>query len=197
MERTKLLTIAVIGLLLLNFLTIGFLLIRPDRPNRPMQSGPPRGEGPAQVIIERLAFDSLQKQQYLQLVATHQQQTRRLNEQSITLFQDYYKLVEADEPDSARASELSDQIGQNQVGQARLNFTHFQKIKALCRPDQQASFKRLVSELSQLFGRQQRPGQGRHTGPPGEGPPPPPSGMDGPPEGRPEGPPPQGAPQRP
>lgn len=158
MERTKLLTLAIIGLLLLNFLTIGFLVVKSGHivhPGHP--PGPPGAEEPATVIIRRLHFDEVQQTTYHQLVHEHQNQTRTLRDQSAQLFRDYYGLLESDAPDSAKANALSQQIAMNQRKMAQLNFTHFQQIKALCRPDQQTDFKQLVSDLAKLFGQQQRP----------------------------------------
>lgn len=197
MERTKLLTVAVIGLLLLNLLTIGYLVLRPDERRGPGQNGPPGGGEPSTVIIERLQFDSLQQQQYAQLINAHQKQTRALSRQSVELFRAYYGLLEAVQPDTAQANSLSQQIAQNQRNQARLNFAHFEEIKRLCRPDQQAAFNQLVSELSRLFGRQQRPARSGRGRPPGDRPEGPPSpDIGGPPEDRLEGPP-ENAPHRP
>ncbi|MEZ0485140.1 periplasmic heavy metal sensor [Fibrella aquatica] len=170
MERTKLLTIAVIGLLLLNLITIGFLVFRPGILRRDGLGDSRPGEGPSRIIIERLQFDAGQQEQYRHLIRAHQQQTRVLTQQSILLHQAYYSLLDAEKPDSEQATSLSRQIGQNQQAQAQLNFSHFDDIKALCRPEQQANFRKLVSELSQLFGKQQRPHHPPHDGPP-EGPP--------------------------
>lgn len=178
MERTKLLTGAVIALFLLNLVTIGFLIMRPGRPGRPGMQGP-KGE-PAQVISKRLHFDDQQQKQYRQLIDEHQNQTRTLNEKSLQLYRQYYGLLAAEQPDTAQANLLSGQIAQMQQALAQLNFSHFEQIKALCQPNQQADFTRLVSDLAQLFGRQQRPrGPGGPEGPPEGGP-------GGPPERAPE-----------
>ncbi len=174
MERTKLLTITVIGLLVLNLLTIGVLVFRTNQ--RP---APPGGEEPARVIIDRLHLDTVQQQQYRQLITQHQQQTRQLSEQAKELYRTYYGLLEATPVDSVRANALSQEIAANQRTSAQVNFAHFQQIKALCRPEQQADFVRLVAELSRLFGRSQRPDRG---GPPNG---PPPGSPNGPPPGQP------------
>lgn len=173
MERTKLLTIAVIGLFLLNLITIGFLLVKPNQLLRP---GDSRGaEEPATIITQRLHFDSGQQQAYRLLITKHQEQTKMLNEQMVQLHRDYYGLLASTQLDSIQANALSQQIADNQRAQAQLNFDHFKQIKALCRLDQQADFSDLVNDLARLFGRQQRPPRLGAGGPP-EGPP------NGPPE---------------
>lgn len=173
MERTKLLTFAVIGLLVLNLLTIGVLLLKTTQSQYSGRSpGPLPGEGPVNVIIERLRFDQAQQQAYRKLIVGHQQQMKILSQQSAQLFRDYYSLLIADTLDSGRANALSQQIAANQRALAQLNLTHFGQIKALCHPNQQADFVQLVDDLSRLFGPRRRPPR-----------------PDSPPEGHPEGPP--------
>ncbi|WP_138991227.1 Spy/CpxP family protein refolding chaperone [Larkinella sp. C7] len=166
MERTKLLTFAVAGLILLNLATIGFLVFSPGGgPHSGRPNGPQGREEPARIIIARLRLDPNQQQAYQKLIEEHRKQVNRLTEQMKQLHQRYYGLLAATTSDSARQTVLSQQIADNQKAQAELNFRHFEQIKALCRPDQQADFRALADDLAGLFGRHQppRPGVG---GPP-------------------------------
>ncbi|GAB2550274.1 periplasmic heavy metal sensor [Spirosoma aerophilum] len=167
MERTKLLTLATIGLLLLNLLTIGYLVFKPGQlgpPDHP--PGRPGAEEPATVIIRRLHFDENQQARYMALVHQHQADVRVLRDQSTQLFWDFYGLLKADRPNLTQINDLSHQIGINQQQLAQLNLAHFGQIKALCRPDQKADFTELVADLSKLFGQQQRPPRPNGGGPP-------------------------------
>jgi Spy/CpxP family protein refolding chaperone len=158
MERTKLLTFAVVGLLVLNLATLGFIWLKPDRPPRPEQpGGRPPVDGPARLVIERLHFDEQQQRQYLQLVAQHQQQIRTLNGQLIRLYTSYYDLLKAAQIDTIQANTLSQQIAANQQTIAKVNLAHFGQLKALCRTDQRGDFNRMVDDLAELFGRLVRP----------------------------------------
>lgn len=170
MERTKLLTIAVIGLLLLNLLTIGYLVFRPVTGPRPERNRPPGEPEPATIIIERLHFDAGQQQRYQQLIARHRQQTRLLGEQSAQLYRAYYGLLTEAQPDTVQTNAFSQQIARNQRAQAQLNFAHFNDIKQLCRGSQLADFRELVGDLSRLFGRQPRVPRPDRNGPPGDRP---------------------------
>ena len=178
MERTKLLTFAVIGLLLLNLLTIGFLVLKSGQPPQTDQAQGPQSDrqSPARIIIARLHFDEQQQRQYLEMGRQHHQQTMQLNAESIRLFQAYYSLLPEAHPDSIKVSAVVRQIANVQQQIAELNFAHFQEIKALCRPDQKADFTKLVAELARMFGQRHSPS---HR--PGEGPP------EGHPDGLPEG----------
>ncbi|MBD2702493.1 periplasmic heavy metal sensor [Spirosoma sp. BT702] len=174
MERTKLLTIAVVGLLILNLFTIGFLVLKSERqPLSISHEHPPMG-GPFRLIVERLHFDEEQQRQYRKMADRHHEQTVQLNDESVLLFQTYYKLLAAFQSDSSKTNTLVRQIADVQRRIAELNFAHFQEIKALCRPDQQADYNKLVDDLARLFGKPQR-GRGPSNG--------------GPPESRPDGPP--------
>ncbi|QMW02036.1 periplasmic heavy metal sensor [Spirosoma foliorum] len=182
MERTKLLTLAVLGLLLVNLLTIGFLIFRSDQsPHKDQMQGPqPDDKGPSRLIIARLHFDEQQQKQYLDLVRQHKQQTMQLNTKSIRLFQSYYGLLTQVHPDSTKSS-LVRQIADVQQQIAELNFSHFQQIKSLCRSDQQADFAKLVTDLARLFGQRQRPPHSHGEGPPDDRPGGPPENFPPPP----------------
>jgi len=170
MERTKLLTVAVVGLLILNLLTIGFLILNTNRPRRPEPPNPNKGSGPALIIIERLRLDAQQERAFQKLRNAHHRQSELLSAQSVELYRSYYGLLASEKPDTARKNALEGQIAENQAAVAKLNFDHFAQIKALCRPDQQADFTRLVADLNRLFGRQPRPKQGSEGRPPGDNP---------------------------
>ena len=78
MEKTKLLTVAVIGLLVLNLGTLGFLVLSGPHGHRPPRDGEPK---PQQIISEKLHFDENQKQEYSKLIEGHKSQIRVLQDQ--------------------------------------------------------------------------------------------------------------------
>lgn len=172
MNQTRLLTWAVVGLLLLNLGTLGYLALRPHglHPPGPGHPGMPPPGSPATLIIDRLHFDEGQQARYRRLVRQHQQASAQLAEASTSLYQRYYKLLSQAWPDTAATQLLSRQIAANQQAVAELNFTHFAQIRALCRPDQLPAFVRLLDDLTQLFRDQPGIGRGRRGG--AAGPPP-------------------------
>jgi protein CpxP len=162
MNRTKLLTIAVLGLLVLNTGTLGMLLLRgpAHHPHGDMPPPPP-GEGPKRIIIERLHFDEAQQKQYEALIDDHRKRTAELHEASRNLHKELYSLLAADTADKAKADALILQIAENQKATDHLNFDHFRQIKAVCRPEQLSDFNRLSEELSELFAPKGPPPPGR------------------------------------
>jgi periplasmic protein CpxP/Spy len=153
MNRTKLLTIVIVCLLLLNFGTLGILFF--SKPGGPPHGGmgPGHGHGgPKRVIIERLHFDEAQQKQYESLIEEHHSKTDELHDASGKLHKELYSLLTEAVPDKAKADSLVIQISENQKAMDYLNFDHFQKIRAICRPEQISDFNSLALDLSGLFG---------------------------------------------
>lgn len=158
MNRTKLLTIAVIGLLLLNFGILGVMFFgKPSHPPMHPDHAGPKGEGPKQMIIERLHFDEMQQKDYELLVVEHRNKTDELHEASKKLHDDLFSLLKADTINQRQSDSLVLEIANNQKAIEDLNFDHFNAIKKLCKGEQVGYYNELVDELGQLFGRKGPP----------------------------------------
>lgn len=158
MNRTKLLTIAVIGLLLLNFgiLAVMFFGKPSHQPMYPPHDGP-KGEGPKQIIIERLHFDAMQQKDYELLVVEHRNKTNELHEASKKLHDELFSLLKGETINQRERDALIMEIANNQKAIEYLNFDHFNAIKKLCKGEQVGYFNELVGDLGQLFGRKGPP----------------------------------------
>jgi hypothetical protein len=154
MNKTRLLSIAVVGLLILNFGSLAFLFLRsPGHPNHP-----PMDEGPKQLIIERLGFDAEQQKQYGLLVDEHRTKMRELNIASREMHDELYSQLKNTTIDKTKTDSIIQKIAENQTALDNLNFDHFQKIKAICKTDQLDRYNALVEDLTQLFSpREHRP----------------------------------------
>ena len=71
MNKIKLLTLAVIGLLLLNLATLSFLFLNAPKGNL---------HKPQEIIIEKLHFDENQQRQYKQIIQWHKGRIKDLDE---------------------------------------------------------------------------------------------------------------------
>ncbi len=152
MNRTKLLTIAVIGLLLLNFGILGVMFFgRPSHPPMLPPHGGPKGEGPKQMIIERLHFDVIQQKDYELLVVEHRNKTDELHEASKELHDELFSLLKGDSINQRQSDSLVLEIANNQKAIEDLNFDHFNAIKKLCKGEQVVHFNELVDNLGRLF----------------------------------------------
>ncbi|MES2479844.1 MAG: hypothetical protein V4561_12215 [Bacteroidota bacterium] len=140
MSKIKLLIIICTILLLSNVLLMWQLWER----NKPRE----RGEGPRLEIISRLKLDEKQVKQYDVLVQEHRSQMRQKEEEIRELKKSLYQTLLGDT--TSRYS-LIQQIAEQQKEVENINLRHFADIGKVCRLEQQVSYKKLVSDLSELF----------------------------------------------
>lgn len=157
MEKTKLLTITVIGLLLLNFATLGFLFISGTKGHKPPHDIPEGRHEPKEIIIERLHFDANQQKEYGQLIEWHRRKIRQLEDSIRVSKNELYMLLNDDKIDEKAKVTLINQIALFQKQIEATHFKHFEDIKKLCKPEQQVYFNELTEELGRLFYRNKPP----------------------------------------
>ena len=145
MTKNRVLTIAVVVLVLLNIatLTIHFM-------HGPMGHRPPRG-GPKHLIIERLHFDSEQVEAYEDLIRDHRHRVDSMDMLIMELRGSLYS-----SHDEIVSDSLIRLIGETQSAIERVHAAHFADIRALCRPDQLPRYEELSKDLAHFF----------HPGPP-------------------------------
>ncbi len=192
MTKTKLLSIAVIGLLLLNIAMVAFLYFskgtkRPGSKGDMQKGGlEMQKEGPRNLIIERLHFTDAQTVQYDSLISVHKKSIANLDD-SIRLAKNelYHSLAENNSGDR---DNLIAKLGLLQRKIELTHYNHFADIRKICKPAQYDDYTSLTNDLAEFFTVQPsttRPENGRP--PKGEGrpqiesqggapPPPPPPG---------------------
>ena len=157
MERTKLLTITIIGLLLINLATLGFVFLNGPKPGGMPHEGRPL---PKDIIIDKLHFDANQQKEYEKLIRWHRGKIDQLDD-SIRQTKNtlYSGLTESDTNTKAKDSLIA-LLNSYQKQVEETHFKHFEDIKKLCKPEQQEDFKALTTELSRIFA--PRPRRPRH-----------------------------------
>lgn len=165
MSKTKLLSIAVIGLLIMNIAVVGFLLLRkppkhgPEAPPMGHDGGPPGREGrPAKIIAERLQFNPEQVAAYEKLIADHQESLKAIKD-SISITKNNLYRTLAGENSSGKDSLIA-KLGLLQRQIELTHYQHFESLKKICRPEQFKYFDELTKELAVFFG------PGKKDGPP-------------------------------
>lgn len=147
MNKIKLLSIAVIGLLLLNLGILAFLYLRQFRHPRPHDGRPFRE--PREVVIERLNLDKEQVAKYDALIKVHRQQRAAANEK----IHDMKSALFASVPSGSVA--VRDSILNLIVAEEKqlelVHYNHFTDIKNLCRPEQQKAFADLSKDMLDIF----------------------------------------------
>ena len=145
MSKTRLFSIALVGLLLLNIAIISVVMFRHDdgRANDQRE--------PKWIVIERLHFDAKQQEAYQVLIDVHKVKHHQLNDECRALKQNLYALLRKQPVDSVLADSLIAQVALKQKALEQLNFRHFQDVRAICRPEQMADFDLLVTDLVDIF----------------------------------------------
>jgi protein CpxP len=163
MEKTKLLTFAVITLLLLNLGTLGFLFFSGPKGNHPHpgqgQEGRPK---PREIIIEKLHFDANQQKEYDKLIQWHQSEIRTIEDTIRAAKNELYSTLSASEVNKNEKDSLINALAIHQKQIETTHFKHFEDIKKLCHKDQLEDFDNLTDELSRIFSKGQRPPGPRH-----------------------------------
>jgi len=151
MERTKLLTITVIGLLLLNFATIGFLFLSGPKGHKPPNDMPVGRPNPKEIIIERLHFDVNQQREYDKIIQWHKDEIKRLDDGIREAKNDLYAQLKEPQIDLKIKDSLIAVINSNQKQIEATHFKHFEDIKKICHKGQIEDFNDLTEELSRIF----------------------------------------------
>ena len=169
MSKTKLLSIAVIGLLLINITMVSFLILR--KPPPPPEGRPPMGlegqpssqdDGPKNVIIDRLGFDKEQVAAYEKLIAEHQASVKSLQDSIHLIKNALYQTLNHNA--FTGKDSLINQLNIFQKQMELTHYDHFTALKKLCRPDQMDRFNKLTNELARFF----TPGKNNPPPPPKE-----------------------------
>jgi periplasmic protein CpxP/Spy len=148
MNKTRLLTIAILALLAINISILAFLFF--GRPPQPSHRGPAAGQGgPSRVIIDKLHFDEKQVARYEVLIEQHQAGVKPLNEEIMKIKSKLYATL-ADETATGQDS-LINRLGGLQMQMENVHYDHFLEIKKLCTPEQLAYFNSLSGELAKYF----------------------------------------------
>ncbi|PWA05866.1 periplasmic heavy metal sensor [Flavobacterium psychrotolerans] len=151
MDKIKLLTFAVIGLLLLNLTTLSLLFINPPKGNEQNH------KRPQEIIVEKLHFDKKQQEQYGQIIHWHRGRITDLEAQIRETKQDLYTLLQKEAVDETEKNNLITILANYQKEIEATHFKHFEDIKKICRRDQIKDYNTLTMELSKIFSQKQRP----------------------------------------
>jgi protein CpxP len=153
MEKTRLLTIAVFALLLLNLGTLGFLILA--KPPGRMPHGPMRE--PKYQIIEKLQLDKAQQEKYENLIVWHKTTISGIEDNIRMTKNRLYLQLLKDNVDTKTKDSLIDVLASYQKQIEQTHFTHFQDIKKICKPDQLNNYYDLTEELSRIFSKPPHP----------------------------------------
>jgi periplasmic protein CpxP/Spy len=139
-SKVKYLTIACIGLVLLNLSTLFFIF----------KLGPrPKGMHKQKVIIEKLGFDKAQREKYTVLIQQHRTSMDKNRNRIHSLRNELYSTLANN--DAVKKDSLLDILRVEQAAMEAINYDHFMGIKQICTPAQEHLFNELTLELADIF----------------------------------------------
>ncbi|MCF8460381.1 MAG: hypothetical protein K9G46_06630 [Flavobacteriales bacterium] len=146
MTKTRILTILVVVMVLLNAATLVFFLKSNHRGPRLHGS---KEAGPKNVVIEKLKFDEEQVAKYELLIAEH---LAAINKNDSLMFEARHALfVQLSKQDQTEIEMQLNTIGRLQKEVENVHFQHFLELKALCTEEQLPAFEELIDELATFF----------------------------------------------
>jgi hypothetical protein len=149
MDKIKLLTYSVIGLLLLNVGIICFLFF--SRPNRNPEGNQRRHK---EFISEKLHFDANQNEKYESIIPIYKDKIDSLDAINRKLKSELYSQLKLQVVNSAIKDSIISLFLANQKQIEQLHFKHFLDIKNICKASQLEDFNALSQELGKMFSNQ-------------------------------------------
>ena len=154
MSESRFLKLVVIGLLLLNAGTLGYLLLGERGGNggprggmeHPVHRGGPGG--PARFLRERLQLTDAQESQYRDMRDSHRASVIQIRSRIRDARRKLYGLMhDGTQPaDSVAAVPLLDSMAAAQREIDSVTFAHFQELRGICTPEQQKKFDAVIEE---------------------------------------------------
>lgn len=147
MGKIKLLTISVITLLILNIITLFFLIFSVGGG---LKKGMNRAR-PDKIIIDKLHFDEKQQEEYRTLIHWHRTRINAFDSQIHKVKQELYLQLLKSKVDDKIEDSLINNLSDLQKQIEATHFKHFQDIKKLCKKEQIQDFDELTEELTHIF----------------------------------------------
>ena len=102
-------------------------------------------------INERLDFDQQQQDQFKLLRDQHRSDMNKSDIAFANALDTYLLLLNENEPTDIVRDSLENVLAMIEREKATFTLRHFQKVKALCRPDQLKKFTELIPELASVL----------------------------------------------
>ncbi|RPI17179.1 MAG: periplasmic heavy metal sensor [Ignavibacteriae bacterium] len=159
MKKDTFLITAVIILFVFNLLTLAYVMFGLKKDNPPFPPGPP----PGLVVEDRLQLNPEQRLQFEELKNEHRKAMESLLNTSRDLHDSYLNELKKDDIDTIKRNDLLRQIGDNQKEIDKVTFTHFEKLRAICTPEQKKLYNLFIDELARTLRPPDRQPDGRPT----------------------------------
>lgn len=146
-EKSKLLWIAVISLLLINFFTLAFIWFHhPSREHEP----PPNG-GVAGFLIHELKLNDDQEKKFDLLKEMHHEQVEKIQHNLHDMHREFFDLIKTDVPDSLKVKSIADSMASRQKEIELVTFSHFMDVRKICDAKQKEKFDEIIDEAMRMM----------------------------------------------
>jgi periplasmic protein CpxP/Spy len=144
MSKTKFLTILVVLLLLLNAVTLYFLI-----GNKPAPKKKPGGNRSySEYISKKLNFDTIQFQQLKELRDNHKKELDSLRKEDRQIQEAKTQMLKDGVTDNVKLDSIFTVAAANKKKFEMAFHNHFMQIRALCRPEQLQLFNQTLDEMN-------------------------------------------------
>ncbi len=154
MESSKFLKIVIVILLLINISTLGFMFMQ-----RPAHGMPPPPPDAGAFLSHELNFTEDQEKQLDLLRRENRSVIETFRENGKEFHDQFFDLLNSSPVDSGMVSSKADSICSNQKQIELATFYHFQKVRAICNPEQKKKFDEVIKEALRMMA--PRPGPRR------------------------------------
>lgn len=146
MKNNRILTIAVVALLLANIALVIFLLTDGKKGDKKPQGG--RIE-PSEMMVKELGMTEEQKKNYKALKEEHFKNVRPLFDSVRAAKTAFYALVKEQEVDDNVLDSLNRRISFRQAELDKLTFAHFRRVRNIFTPEQQLKYDAFIQKMMQ------------------------------------------------
>lgn len=152
MDKLKFYQIIALGMLLLNLVLLGFILL----------AGPPQQDRPGHAL-EELQLDDGQHDRFTQLAQAHQQQMRETNEEQRELLNTYFDgLIN---PDPVQGIKLPEAVVMLEHKKITSTYRHLLEVKEILRPEQVDRYPDFVrTAMRRILMQKENPQRPKETG---------------------------------
>lgn len=145
-STNKILTIAVVLLLLTNIALVVFMIKDKNR-----HSGKPRGNRsePFEMMVKELNMTEQQQKEYKELKEEHLKNIKPWFDSIRSAKKDYYALIKDSAISDSIVTVYNQRISERQAAADRLTFAHFKRVRNLFTAEQQPRFDEFIQKMMQ------------------------------------------------
>jgi periplasmic protein CpxP/Spy len=177
-NRHKWWLIAVVVLIVINTATLTIFWMERKSQNLLLATHA-KGANAQAFLVKELLLDSVQQEQYLQLVKAHRESTMAIKKDLKNAKDAFFMLISDTTVSEATIKTEATKVSTVEAQLDILTFKHFKQVRNICTPQQKIKFDSIIESVVKMMGpnQQQRPkrpprgnGEGeRAGGPPEEG----------------------------